>query len=351
MADLREQARKHDAWWRRENDAPLVKNWYPERLPFGGLDIDVPVREIAERKRRNAEAQHASIALQDGLITAGVNFATALYPAAAGAAYRFDRHTSWTTPTATRARDVRIRRFDPGRPPYSDYLARLEAVLEHWSWDTYLPVLGGQDGPSDILAGFLGPEALSLEMYDSPDDVKAAAEAATDFRCEAIAYEKRLFQSAGAIGTGMATTFNTWQPGFCAVFVEDFTALIGPDLYREFFLEHDRRLIAQFDSVLFHTHSAGFRNIPAMLELPRAAAFEFGNDPNGPGVDRRIEVVRSILADGRPASFGSWNIPLPAADVDRIASSLPPQGLDLRFQCGSAEEARDLYRELKARAG
>jgi hypothetical protein len=348
VADLRRQAALHGAWWRRANAVPLVKNWYPEPGPCGGLDIDVPVREIAARKLRNAEAQRASIALQDSLITAGVNFATALYPAAAGADYRFDAHTSWTVPKASRARDVRIGPFDPHQPLYAQYIARLEAVLAHWSWDTYLPVPGGRDGPSDILAGFLGPEALAVELYEAPDDVKAAAEAATDFMCEAIAYEKRLFRSAGVGGEGMATAFNTYQPGWATVFVEDFTALIGPDHYREFFLEHDRRLVAQFDSVLFHTHSAGYRNLPEMLKLPRHVAFEFGNDPKGPGPAQRIEAVRAILADGRPAVCGSWNILLPAEEIGRIVHGLPAQGLDLRFQCGSAAEARDLYERIKA---
>ncbi len=347
MADLKKTAALHDSWWKRENELPLVKNWCPEKLPFGGLDFDVPVDEIARRKLRNAEVQHESPALQDWLITAGVNFATALYPAAAGAAYRVDDHTSWTVPTASRAKDVRIKPFDPARPPYSQYIERLEAVLEHWSWETYLPVLCGHDGPADILAGFLGPECLSIELYESPHDVRAATEAATDFMCDAIAHERRLFESAGVIGKGMATTFNTYQPGWACVFVEDFSALIGPDHYRDFFFEHDRRIIEQFDSVLFHTHSAGRRNIPEMLNLPRSTAFEFGNDPGGPETEQRIAVARNIQVDSRPLVLGSWNVPLPDEEIDSIVSSLPPGGLDLRFQCSSADEAMELYRSIR----
>ena len=347
MADLRAQAALHEAWWRRENTVPLVKNWYPEKLPFGGLDIDVPVSEIAERVLRNAEVQHESPALQDGLITAGINFATALFPAAAGAQYTFDRHTSWTIPTAQRARDITIAKFDPNQPLFSKYIERLEAVLAHWSWDTYLPVLPGHDGPSDILAGFLGPELLAIELYQSPDDVKAAAEAATDFMCATIEYERKLFESAGVTGS-MATLFNTYQPGWATVFVEDFTALIGPEHYREFFLECDRRIVTQFDSVLFHTHSAGYKNIAEMLKLPESVAIEFGNDPKGPGTTERIPVVQSILADNRPAICGSWNIPLPEEQMEMIVANLPPQGLDLRFQCTSAAEAMERYTWVKA---
>ena len=93
MPNLRAQAALHDVWWRRSNTVPLVKNWCPIPTPCGGLDIEVPVNEIAGRKLRNAEAHLASPALQDSLVTAGVNFSTALYPAVAGTGFTYDRHT------------------------------------------------------------------------------------------------------------------------------------------------------------------------------------------------------------------------------------------------------------------
>ena len=346
MADARRLVELHEAWWNRRNTRPLVKNWCPMKVPFGGLDVNVPVSEIGERKLRNAEARHASKALQDWPVTAGVNFATALYPAAAGAEYMFDRHTSWTVPGVSSVRDIRIGPFDPGQGLYAEYVKRLEAVLERWSWDTYLPVTSGYDGPGDILAGFVGPEVLAIELYEHPSDVKAAIEMATDFMCEVVAFERGLFESAG-VRDASATTFGTIQPGYAGLFVEDFTALIGPDHYREFFLDADRRIVQQFDSVLFHTHSAGFRNIAVMLDLPPNTAIEFGNDPKGPATAERIGVVKSILGDGRPAVCGSWDIPLPEEDIDCIVSALPAEGLDVRFQCRTAEEALELYERIK----
>ncbi|TVR50445.1 MAG: hypothetical protein EA425_09975 [Puniceicoccaceae bacterium] len=345
MVDLRRQAARHTTWWERRNDTPLVINWFPEPVPFGGLDVDVPVAEIRSRKLRNAEAQHRSRALQDGLVFARINFATALYPAAAGADFLFDRHTSWTLPKAERAREVCIESFDPGRGLYGAYRERLEALLEGWSWDAYLPATSGYDGPGDILAGFLGPEVLALELIDSPGDVHAAVEAATDFMCEVIRFEKNLFRSAG-VTDGTATPFNTYQPGWAGLLVEDFTTLINPDHYAEFFLAADRRLCAEMDSVLFHTHSAGYRHIPAMLELPPWVAFEIGNDPNGPNTLQRIEVVKSIQQDDRPVVCGSWNVPLPEDEIEAIRGGLSAPGLNLRFQCTSAEEAASLYRRL-----
>lgn len=352
MSDMRKVRELHEAWWRRENTVPLVENYYPLALPCGGLDIDVPVTEIAARKLRNAEVAHNSPAGQDSLVVAVVDFGTALYPAVAGAGIKSDGVTSWSIHTAEFAADVRIDRFDPLHPLYVEYQRRLEEVLAHWSWDAYLPAVCEYAGPFDILAGILGAENLALELYEAPEDVLAAAVAAEEFMCGVIEHEKALFASAGLTG-GMATRFGTWQPGWSALYIEDFSALIGPDLYREFILQFDARMIRHFDSVLFHTHSAGFRNIPAMLELPDNAAFEFGNDPNGPDTNRRIATGRAILEAGRPLIFGSWNVPLAAAEIEAIVRQLPPQGLNLRFQCASAQEALELYHLIKSmgRAG
>jgi hypothetical protein len=347
MADLKKQTEKHLDWWRRENVEPLVINWYPQDLPFDGLDVNVPVDAIHERALRNAEFLHEDPALQDGLICSWVNFATALYPAAAGADYHFDPHTSWTIPKYQRAADVRIPSFDPGRGLYAEYRKRVESMLEGWSWDTYLPTTSGYDGPGDILAGFLGPEVLAMEIIESPEDVRAVARDAAEFMCEVIAFEKELFQSAG-MHSGMATLFNTFHPGWAGVFVEDFSALIGPNHYRDIFLEFDRLVVNQMDAVLFHTHSAGYRNIPVMLELPEHVAFEFGNDPNGPDTAKRIDVVSQILQNKRPVVFGSWSIPLPVEEMEPICTALPASGLNLRFQCGSREEAIQLYDAIKS---
>ncbi len=346
MVDLRKQTALHEAWWNMENTVPLVENYCPIPVPCGGLDIDVPVEEIAERKLRNAEAMHDSPGLQDTVVKAGVNFATALYPAVAGAGFKSDGHTSWTVHTAKTAKEITINKFDPGHSLYAEYLERLEEVLKHWSWETYLPVAAGYDGPFDILSGFLGPEVLSMELFLDPEGVKKAALDAAEFMTDIISFEKKLFQSAG-LTDHMLTLFGTWQPGWAGLYVEDFSALIGPHHYREFILEVDTQVTECFDSVMFHTHSAGYKNIEPMLELPAHVALEIGNDPKGPDLDTRIEVGKSVLADNRPLVLGSWNIPLPAEDLNRTVENLPPEGLNLRFQCDSVEQASVIYDCIK----
>lgn len=39
MVDLREQTKQYEAWWRRENERPLVNSYFPNPLPHVGLDL------------------------------------------------------------------------------------------------------------------------------------------------------------------------------------------------------------------------------------------------------------------------------------------------------------------------
>jgi hypothetical protein len=349
MVDLREQTQKYEVWWRKENDRPLVNSYYPQKLPFGGLDVNVPLDRLLERKLANAEVLHRSPCPQDTLIVQRVNYGTALYPSVAGAEARFEDGTSWGVHTCERAEEIEITPFDPAHPVYRTYLQKLELLLENWSWDTYLPVPSDYAGTFDILSAFMGPENLMVEMMSESDDVARAADAAADFMIDVIRFEKGLFRSAG-FREWSPTLFASWQPGWSGLFSEDFSALVGPDHYREHILPYDRRVLAEFDSALFHTHSAGYKNNLEMLALPKTVAFEFGNDPGGPDTDTRIETVQAMLDDGRSVMMGSWSIPLSDDDINRIANALPSQGMDYHFQCNSAEEAAELYGRLKAGA-
>lgn len=346
MADMRRTVELHKQWWTRENDEVLVANYSrsPVPIPCGGLDIEVPPSEMADRKERNALALQASA--QDMLVTATPNFATAFRPAVLGAGFESDGHTSWSIPVAESAAELEVQPFDPEHPLYQEYLVRLQPLLDNWSWETYLPTLAGGDGPMDVLSGLLGPSNLAMELYLHPDDVKRCAMDAAREVAAMLRYEKALMHEAG-FTDGMACLFSVWLPRDGALFVEDFSALVGEDHYREFFIEPDAVVLRELPASLYHTHSAAYKCMPAMLDTPGVTAFEFGNDPLGPGTDTRIAVAQSIQEAGHPLQMGSWNVPLPREDMEKIVRSLDPRGLIIRFQVDSWEQSQKTYDWVK----
>ena len=330
----REKAELHKTWWRRENAAPLVAPYIPSASPYGGLDIEVPPASIVARKKANAEVEAGLPG--DTLIVAGVEFGPAFLPALAGAGFEHDGHTSWSIPAFRSAAEASVRPFDPAHPLFREYRRRLDSLLEHWSWDTYLPGLADYLGPLDITAGLLGPETLAVELLDNPQAVRRLAHEAAAFMAEVLDYERDLHRQAGLQG-GVTDNFGVWLPGRGVRASEDFAALVGPVQFDDFFVEADTRAYANSDHVFMHVHSAACRNMPGFLRTRAIGAIELGNDPNGPDLSARLESAQLIQASGRALQFGSWEIPLPAAEIERAMRTLAPRGLLVRFQLRPGE--------------
>ena len=349
--DLRWNMALQQQWWTRTNAAPLLGPYVPLELPCGGLDFDVPPARMAERALRNAEVLHA--APGDMLIVARVNFSVALLPALAGAGVQYDAHTSWSLPVASGVDDLRVQPFNPDHPLFQRYLERLQPLLEHWSWDTYLPGLCDYLGPLDILAGMLGPENLAIEMMAHPAEVQRHAMDAACLVRDMLAYELRLHRAAG-MTAGVTDGFCVWLPGTGIRMSEDFSALVGEQHFRDFFIAPDSLVYESVQSAFLHVHSAAHQCLPAILDCRNLGAIEFGNDPNGPDLDTRIACGRLVQQRGLALQFGSWNIPLSVEEIERMVTGLDPRGLLIRLQTRSLQEAEELnciVRELAARRG
>ncbi len=334
----KEKIELHKSWWRRENTVPLVAPYIPVKSPYGGLDIVVPPSQIALRKKANAEV-HGGLP-GDALTVEEIHFGPAFLPALAGAGFEHDNHTSWSIPAFRSAVEATVRPFNPDHPLFVEYRCRLDPLLENWRWDSYLPGMADYLGPMDIAAGLLGPETLAVEMFDNPEAVRRLAGDAADFMAAVLDYELDLYRLAGIPG-GVTENFSVWLPGRGARLSEDFSALVGPGQFEDFFIEADTRACRNCDHVFMHVHSAAWRNIPGFLKTQPIGAIEFGNDPNGPDLTTRLETARLIQSAGRALQFGSWEIPLPSTDIERIMKTLDQRGLLVRFQLRPGEDATE----------
>ncbi len=349
----RDRIRLHQQWWNRANELPLALIYTPlpptpapQHLPRrGGLDVDVPPEEIAERKRASAEEQY--LAPKETLVTGYVNFATALIPAMLGAGFEYNDNTSWAIPAVDSIVDVKITPFDPTQPLFRAYIERVEAMLAGWTWDTYLPATYAYLGPLDLLAGLLGPQRLATELYDHPDHVKGKAVEAADFLVEMMRYELALFRKAGITG-GTPCAFNYWLPGDGFLFSEDFCALTSRKHYAEFFLEADIVFCRAVDSAFLHVHSAGAQCMPAILENPYVRGIELANDAGNRNIRVVIDAARLVQATGLPLQVSSWEHPLEEWEMALVLDELDPHGLLVAFQARSLEEATELYLMIKS---
>lgn len=334
----------HQRWWDRTNDKRLALIYTPTNYPFNGLDIIVPVEEIAYRKKCNAEVAYGEP--RDTLVTAYVDFATALIPAMLGAGFEYDEHTSWAIPITQPIQEVKIPSFNPNLPLFRAYIERVEAILASWSWDTYLPANYAYLGPVDVLAGILGPETLARELYEHPKHVKGIVLELANFLGEMVHYELSLFRRAGIEG-GTPCGFNYWLPGSGFLFSEDFSALVSNRHYAEFFLEADIAFTQTVDSAFLHLHSAGTQCLPSILENPHLHGMEISHDINNRDIRKVVSAAKRVQGHGLPLQVSSWEHPLEEWEIDLILSELDPRGLIVALQARSVEEAFNLYAKVK----
>lgn len=304
----------------------------------------MPPDEIPARKQANAAVEKTMP--NDVLVTGYVDYATALIPAMLGAGFEYNQDTSWAIPKVNSIQEVAIGDFDPSQPLFQAYLERVEKLLEGWSWETYLPATYAYLGPLDVLAGLLGAEQLSIDLYEHPDYVKGKAIEAAYFLIYMAAYELALYRKAGVVD-GTPCGFKYWLPGDGYLYSEDFCALVSAKHYREFFLEADTIFNNAFDSAYLHVHSGGIQCLPGILENPHLKGIELANDINNHDLRRLVEGAKLVQARGLPLQISSWEHPLETSEMEFVLKELDPRGLIVAFQARSQQEAWKLYRMIK----
>jgi hypothetical protein len=317
-------------WWARKNARPLVGTFAPAPCPYGGMDFGISPGDLVERKLANMIAY--DVVPGDNIRTARVEFGTAFLPALAGADFEYDGHTSWSIPSAECAAELKIAQFDRNHPLWRDFARAFEAILKHWSWDTYLPSTSVLVGPMDLLSAMLGPENLAMELYADPDSVKLRAMEAAELFLSVYRAQRDMIRDAG-LKDGMADWMMTWLPGEGVCYSEDFAALCGEQHFREFFQKPNRYVMSQVGTAYLHLHSAAAPCLPALLEIKECDAIELSNDPNGPALENACV----------PLQVSNWEHPLKREEIEYMLSNLRPEGMKITLQAKTVTEAEELY--------
>ena len=154
-------------------------------------------------------------------------------------------------------------------------------------WGEYIPVkMRGADGPSDIANAVRGTD-IFYDIYDEPE----ALSRLMDFCAEAANFTLDLQRAeATEIAGGRITGFGLWMPGKCmGQLSEDFSTMVSPDVYEEFFLPALEKCVADCDMAMLHTHSLGQKLLPLFAKIDKIRLIELSSDPNS---DRAVTVFR-----------------------------------------------------------
>ena len=300
-------ARRYDAFWARGAvDRFLTylavgsKPSKPPRLP-GMSDAEYIKRkwdDIDLRIKVSNEHNATNRFYLDSFPRQFINFGPGSLAPTIGGNYRFALDTVWfdRDPVVTDWEHPPTLAFDPEESLWKKTLAFTDGILKSGIAHTSVSDLGGT---LDIVASLRGTENLLYDLYDYPDEIKAASRRVTELWKHAytlLTDRMRPYQE----GT------SSWMPVWCRERYSplqcDVSVMLSPDMFREFVIPDLVDLTEFLDHSIYHMDGIGeIPHLDHLLSIPRLDAIQWtpGAGIGDPGDECWFEMYQKIQAAGK----------------------------------------------------
>jgi DNA-binding FadR family transcriptional regulator len=225
-------------------------------------------------------------------------------------------------------------RFDPQNPWLLKYLEFTTALVEQsrGRYPVGMPIMRG---PTDMLGALLGQQEMVLAlMTTDPQVMRRLIERVTRAFLSVIEAQRRLtspFYGGSALGF-----YHIWAPGPAIWFQDDLSSILSPKLYRQFFLDSARLILAGHDHTAVHLHPNSFFILDELLTLENLKVVQVNQDVSGPGVKEMLPVLAKIMQTRGLILWGDLTI----EDLELVKRNLPCRGLALHVVAPTPDEAR-----------
>jgi len=226
-------------------------------------------------------------------------------------------------------KDLREVTFDPDNKHYRRVLREGKALSE-MSRGRFGVNFEASCSITTTISQLRGGTRFLYDVIDDPEGVRIFGRRICD---QLIRLQREVDRLAPHPGGGTCHRWlNYWNPGRGFWFSEDDAVLLSPELYRDVFLDLDRKLCASTDCPAVHWHDAGLHLIDAVLEIGNLRMVQLSPDPNGPPFERLLASCRRIERSGRKVCLQmEWD----ADRVEAIFRAIPPDSC--MFYFGFAE--------------
>ena len=233
-------------------------------------------------------------------------------------------------------------RFDPQNPWLGKYL-EFTAALVQQSRGRYPVGMPIMRGPTDMLGALLGQQEMVLAlMTTDPQAMHRLIERVTRAFLSVIEAQRRLtppFYGGWALGF-----YHVWAPGPAIWFQDDLSAILSPKLYRQFFLDSARLILAGHDHTAVHLHPNSFFILDELLTLESLKVVQVNKDISGPGVKEMLPVLAKIMQTRGLILWGDLTI----EDLEQVRQDLPCRGLALHVVAPTLDEAEERLKYVQS---
>lgn len=351
---------RHTAWWRRENEEPLLNVVYREAFPWtwlhgdhargmalvlddGTIAVDGPLTpDMIDPERVHAVPFTRGDVFLPVMPFGKIPWMEAIcgvtphVSVASNSIWGGHGRGIWPADWYAEPRKVTVRR---------EWLDCLVALTRHCVDRFAGPFVVAQTaimrGPMDVLAALIGDRSLVAGMYLHPDETHALLDDLAEICIEVMRAQNAVLPPFRG---GHVNVWGIWAPGTVTRHQEDACAYLSPALYTEFIQPVDRKICQAFDYPTIHFHSAHHVHGDAVTDIAELGALQFNLEPPpyGPTLEEWIPLLQRLIRK-KPLILQART--LTRAQVDRLLTALPPQGLYLDTHVQEAGEEYFLYRE------
>ncbi len=338
-----------DAYWQREVPGrPLVGITAPlDDAEERGFPVpETPAGKMTDVGYQRNEAvwrARNTLYLGEAFPMALPNIGPDSFTAYLGGELEFvNEYTSWIRPFVDDLEDY-APAFDRDNRWWRHMCELIDALCEA-APGNFLVGIPDLHGGGDALAAMRHPDRLALDLYDKPAEVKRIMSALTEIYKEIFdAYEERISR----VQEGCTTWLRAYSRGTYTALQNDFSGLVSPEMFVEFFLPDVQQMARYLDNSLYHLDGpAALGNLPHLLELEKLDGIQWVPGAGAGTMGEWVEVCRRVLEAGKCLFVGC-----PSAELLPLLEQLPHEGLCLQTGCGSEGDARRLLARVEEEFG
>jgi hypothetical protein len=246
-----------------------------------------------------------------------------------------DRRTSWVLPIITDWQNAPVLRISEDNRWWRlqlELLAEAKARGDD-KWITGIP---DTHAGADALAALRGQSRLCLDLYDYPEEVKAAISRLLE---AVLQVYEIYYQMVEAEKYGSSSGWLPARgPGRTNVVQCDFLAFVSPEMAEEFLLESIVAEARWLDHAIFHLDGPdAVRHLDLLLAIPEIQAIQWVPGARALPMTKWIPLLKRIQAAAKSLHLTVW-----PHEIRTLLEELKPEGLMLKTHVTCEAEASDL---------
>ncbi|MCL2377646.1 MAG: hypothetical protein FWC77_00810 [Defluviitaleaceae bacterium] len=341
------QARMNAFWDFAETDRPLVHIAFPK-----------PNQEAFEKKSHQSSKElwldieyrvEMHINRMENTVFYGEampvffpNLGPNILSAWAGCSNTYEDVTVWTAPCIFDwETDGPNAIIDQNHTLYKKMDAYTRLVLEKAKGRFIVGLTDLQPGGSH-LAALRGPETLAMDLLENPEKVKAKIASSYLEYYPIFDYYRGLLKEANQ-------PISTWLPltSETSMYIpqNDFSCMISPAMFEEFFLEGIAQECRHYGQSIYHLDGPGaLKHLDALLEIPELNAIQWVPGAGQEDVAPWIDVYKKIHAAGKSVFIYMYN----PSDLKLLMENIPARGTGVEIVgVKNEEEAKDIMKIIE----